>query len=229
MTDIPQFLDRRPLVWTFTMLHTYKDICPYQAAQRFIYKTIPFVKTPAMAFGEEVHSTMEYRVGGGKPLPEKFRHWEPFAAPFDGRGAQVELKLGITETGHATGFFDDDVRGRGKADVVLLHNSTAFMNDWKTGNSKYEDPFELRVHAVLLHAKFPYLTKIKATYTWLKDNRVSVPYDVSDTQSTWNEIQQLVAMITEDKKNGSFEKRKGPLCAHCPCKECEFNKNAQRN
>ena len=84
----------------------------------------------------------------------------------------------------------------------------------------------MRVQSVLLHAKFPTLTKIKAQYCWLKENRFGSLYDVSDTQSTWNEIQTLVKGIEADRQAGKFEKRQGPLCKHCPCKNCEYNKNA---
>lgn len=224
--SIPGFLDRRPIVWSFTMLHTYRDICPHQAAQRFVYKTVPFTETPAMKHGIEVHTAMEHRVGAGKPLPEAYRKWEPFAEPFDGRNAKTELKLGVTVHGHTTGFFDANVWGRGKADVVLQHETTAFLADWKTGNSKYEDPFELRVQAVLLNAKHPELKTIKANYVWLKEDRVGTVYDVSDTLSTWQEIQALVSAIEADKKAGQFEKKKGPLCKWCPVRECEHNANS---
>lgn len=227
--DIPAYLDRRPMVWTFTMLHTYKNICPYQAAERFVYKKIPFVETAAMKFGNEVHSAFEFRVGSGKPLPDSMRQWEVFATPFDGRNPHTELRLGITREGHATGFFDQNVWGRGKADCVVVQDTNAYLGDWKTGNSKYEDPFELRVQAVLLHAKFPQLKTIKANYVWLKEHRFSHTYDVSDTQATWNEINQIVGAIEDDRKVNKFEKREGPLCKHCPCFDCEYNKNQNVN
>jgi len=226
--DIPGFLDRRPIVWTFTMLHTYSSICPHQAAHRFVYKTIPFVSTPAMEFGTQAHTALEHRVGANKPLPDQFRHWEKFAEPFDGRNAKTELKLAVNAKGQATGYLANDVWGRGKADVVLAHETTAYLADWKTGNSKYEDPFELRVQALLLNVKFPQLTKIKASYVWLKEDRVGDVYDVSDTLSTWNEVSALVEAIEDDRKQGRFEKRKGPLCKWCPVFSCENNQNPDK-
>lgn len=224
--DIPAFLDRRPLVWNYTMLHTYKEICPHQAAERFIYKTIPFVETEAMKFGKDVHSAMEYRIGG-KPLPEQFRHWEDFVAPLAARGVKAEMKLAVTAQGHATGYFDKDVWGRGKVDATISSETAAYLGDFKTGGSKYEDPFELRVHAMLLNAKFPALKIIKAQYIWLKEERWGEVYDVSDTLSTWNEVSAIVAAIEADKKHRAFAKRRGPLCAYCPVADCEHNNNPE--
>ena len=105
------------------------------------------------------------------------------------------MKLGVTAKGSATGFFDKDVWGRGKADCVLMSDDAAYLADWKTGGSKYEDPFELAVQAMLLNAKFPGLRTIRASYVWLKEERVGQVYDVSDTAKTWNEICEIVRSV----------------------------------
>ena len=229
MTEgIPAFLDRRPLIWSYTMLDGFRSKCAYQAAQRYVYKTLPYVESPAMKWGNDVHAAFEHRVGGGKPLPESMMKWEHFAAPFDGRGAKTELKLGVTMKGSATGFFDKDVWGRGKADCVLMSEDAAYLADWKTGGSRYEEPFELEVQAVLLNAKFPGLRTIRASYVWLKEDRISKVYDVSDTAKTWNEIGEIVRAVESDKKRGEFKKKKGPLCAYCNVYACENNNNPDK-
>lgn len=225
--DIPAFLDRRPLVWSFTLLHTYRDICPHQAAQRFIFKTVPFVETEAMRWGNEVHTAMEHRLGG-KPLPLKMQDWEKFAKPFDGKDVKPEQKLGVTMEGQSCDFFAKNVWGRGKLDVPLVQSERAYLADWKTGNSKYENPFELKVQAVLLHARNPQLKEIKGQYIWLKENRPGKLYDLSDTRSTWNEIGTTYRQMATDRQAGHFEKRRGPLCAFCPVFDCEHNTNPDR-
>ena len=162
MTDdltIPAFLDRRPLVGTFTMLSTYKN-CEHQAYRRYIKKDQKYVETPEMKWGNEVHAAFEYRVGSGKPLPLNMQQWEHFAQPFDGHKVQVEQKLGIAANGHSVGFWDGSVWFRGKADAAIIQDETAYLADWKTGKSSYEDPFELETNAVLLHAKFPHLKNL---------------------------------------------------------------------
>ncbi len=56
---IPAFLDRRPLVYSYTFLHTYKNVCPHQAYRRYILKDQPYVETAAMKWGNEVHAAFE--------------------------------------------------------------------------------------------------------------------------------------------------------------------------
>lgn len=165
------------------MLNTYREICPHQAAERFIYKRVPFVETPQMKRGNDVHKAMEQRIGRQRrPLPVDMPY-EHFAKSFDGRKVHPEIKLGVTKDGRATGFFDTDVFGRGKLDCPVVGGDQAFIPDWKTGKIR-EDPFELAIGAVLLKAKFPHLTKIVGRYIWLQDQKLGQLYDLSDTQKT---------------------------------------------
>lgn len=232
-TTIPDFLkvENRgkpiPFVWSYSSLNCYDDVCPYQFFRRYINKDIKFVESPEAAFGNAVHTAFEYRVGGQKPLPENMRQWESFAAPLDGRGAQVEMKMGVTISGQATDFFGKDVWGRGKVDVVLVNGTTAYLPDWKSGKPR-ENPFELEVNAVLVHAKYPQLKTIKGNYVWLKENRAGPVYDLSDTAGTWQKICGIAKRIEHSKQTTQWEKKRGPLCAWCDCLDCENNTKAER-
>jgi hypothetical protein len=226
--DIPVYLDRRqetsmqkPLVYSYTMLNT-ADNCLHKAYRQYVKKDLKFVETPEMKFGNEVHSAMEYRIGG-KPLPESMRHWEPLVAVYAERKAIPEMKLGITREGKPTGFFDKDVFFRGKADVVLRNGQAAFLGDWKTGSSKYENPFELECQAVGVHAAMPNLRKIAGHYIWLKENRTGEVYDLTDTRSAWAKINNKVEVIEDNMKSGEWPKNKNPLCGWCPVLDCENN------
>lgn len=221
------FLDRRKIIYTYTMLAAYKN-CGHQMFRRYIKKDQPYVETKEMKWGNDVHTAFEQRVGTGKPLPETMRQWEAFAAPLDGRNAVVEQKLGITWQGRATGFWDSDCWLRGKVDVAIISNDKAFLVDWKTGKSSYEDLFELEVGALLLKAKYPELTLIKGHYTWLKENRIGQAYDLSRFVGTWKEINRLVALIEADRASNEFEKKRSGLCSWCDVKDCEFNRKDQR-
>ena len=221
---IPNFLDRKPLIWSYSLLNTYRSVCPHQMFRRYIVKDLPFVKSPEMKWGNDVHSAFEHRIGSNIPLPNSMRQWEHFASPFAHKGAMVELKLGVTADGQPTGFFDKNVKGRGKADLVLIRNTTAYMLDWKTGGSKYEDPFELEVCALLLKVKFPTLQTIKGQYAWLKENRVGTLYDLSNTELTWSEVNALLRKIEEDRAAGEFSKRQSGLCGFCAVPDCEYRR-----
>lgn len=232
MPDIPASLDRRkpaapkPLVWSYTLLHTYRSICAHQAFRRFLLKDIPFQETLAMKRGNEVHSAMEYRVSGGKPLPADMRQWEPLAAAFDGKGAKVENWVGITIEGKACDSRAGNVWGRGKIDLYIVKDTTAFLLDYKTGKVR-EEPFELEVQSVFLHAKFPQLKKIMGQYAWLAENRIGKMYDLSNTAETWQTICATVRAIQSNRRPDGFDKKQSGLCGWCPVTDCEYNRLQQ--
>jgi hypothetical protein len=218
-TTIPAFLDRRPLIGTYTMLAAYAN-CEHAMYRRYIKKDQPYVESPEMAFGNMVHSAMEHRVGSKKPLPADMRQWEGLAASFDGYPAVCEQKLGLTEKGQPTGFWDKDVWFRGKIDLAIANGTQAYIADWKTGNSKFEDPFELETSALLIRAHKPALAKIVGSYIWLKEDRVGQQYDLSDFAGTWKRVCRLMSEI-KGKQPDEFEKHKSGLCSWCSVKDCE--------
>lgn len=228
--DIPPSLDRRPIVFSYTFLDTYENKCPYLAAQRYVYRTVKYVETPEMQRGNEVHAAFEHRIGGGKPLPLDMQQWESFATPFDGRGAKAEQKLAATYDGQACGYFSDkpQVWLRGKVDTNIINGTTGYIIDWKTGNSKYEDRFELDVGALLLKIANPQLERVHGQYAWLKDNRLGQMYDLSDFRNTWNKVHTIAAKVMNDKANGVFAKNQTPLCRWCELFTCEHNTNPKK-
>jgi hypothetical protein len=239
--DIPPYLQRKPavkpFVFTYSNLNCYEDVCPHQFYRRYLAKDLgPFVETEAIKEGNDIHAAFELRVGGGKPLPDRFRQWEHFARPLDNLPGtpkiKVEMKLGITAQGKSCDFFDANVFGRGKADVVVINGDRAAMIDWKGGgNSKYEKPFELEIHALMLRARYSNLTSIVGQYAWLKENRMSQTYDLSDFGGTWARVNNIVERIKDDVVAGEFKKRPGPLCGgawgSCPVVDCEHRKGVK--
>ena len=113
-------------------------------------------------------------------------------------------------TGQAkpVGFFGEGVFLRGKIDATLINGTAAFLGDWKTGGSRYEDPFELECQAVMLHAMNPYLTKIAGHFVWLKENRVGQTHDLSDTRSAWAKINNKVEAIEDAMADGRLAQNK---------------------
>lgn len=226
--SIPDFLDRRPFIGTFTNLNTFRGTCEHQFYRRYIKKDQPYVESPAMEFGNEVHTAFEHRLASRKPLPEQFRQWEHFAAPFDKYQVMVEQKLGMTDRARVTGYWDNDCWFRGKADTTVINGATAYIADWKTGKSNYEDPFELATNALLLKIKYPELKKVVGSYAWLKENRMSQQYDLSDFKATFMEITRLMHLVAEKRKSGEWVKRKSGLCGFCSVSDCENHFVAQK-
>lgn len=209
----------KPLVFSYTFLNTYL-ICPHQAYHRYVLRDVPFTETREIAHGNRVHGAMEQRVAGGKPLPADLRDHESFACVFDGRHAQVELKLGIDAGGKPVDYWAGNVKLRGKIDCVVLNGTRAHLTDWKTGKPR-EDPFELEIGALLLHARHLNLLQITGNYAWLRESRVGQLHDLSDTKATWLRVNRIIYEVESDR---TFEKKQTPLCGWCPVKSCEFNR-----
>jgi PD-(D/E)XK nuclease superfamily len=242
--DIPDYLKRtkdnkmpaqfaKPLVYSYTLLKT-ADTCLYKCYRQYIKRDLPFDKTPEIDWGNKVHEAMEYRLGG-KPLPgavlnddgtvkwPSMQHWEPLAVVYVERQARPEKKTGITKEGKPTGFFDKDVWLRCKIDATMLRGANVFLADWKTGSSRYEDPFELEIQALTLKAAIPAITRVGGHYVWLKENRVGEPHDLSDFTATWAKVNNKVEVIEDCQASGEWPKTKNPLCGWCGVLDCENN------
>jgi hypothetical protein len=223
---IPKALQRpKPLVGSHSLLNQYLN-CPHATFHRYIAKTYPYIQSDAAKEGDAVHLAMENRLRIKQPLPPKYAQWEPFAAPFDAYAAArllVEEKLGITADGKPCGFFDKSVFFRCKIDVALLGSANkAYIVDWKSGSSKYENPFELEIGAVLLQAKHQQLRTIKGQYVWLAENRLGELYNLGERMGhTFAKMKHLMEEIERDRARDWFEKRKSGLCGWCSCTHCE--------
>jgi len=221
---IPAFLDRTRLIYTYTNLNTFDNVCPHQFYRRYIVKDIPYVETDAMRWGNQVHTAFEHRLAGGKPLPVEMQQWEHFAEPFDNRTVKVEIKLAIDSNGASVGYWDKAAWLRGKIDAVVLNETGAVIIDWKTGGSKYEDALELEISALLLRSKYPRLERIMGRYVWLKEDRLGQSYDLSNTHATLERVKAIVTKIEQERRVGEFEKRRSGLCGWCDVLDCENNK-----
>lgn len=219
---IPTFLDRKPFVGTFTILAAYGN-CEHQMFRTYIKKDQPYEETKERAWGNAVHAAMQKRVGSRVPLPLEMQKWEPIAASFDGLVPSCEQRLGVTRDRQPTGFYDKDVWFRGLADLTLVQNTNAYLLDYKTGSSRYEDPFELETQAMLLHAKHPQLTRIAGSYAWLKEDRIGQLFNLSDTNSTWRRVTKLMNEIEAKRETANWDwiKRKSGLCPWCSVRDCE--------
>jgi hypothetical protein len=209
------------MIWSYSFLNKFLQ-CPHEAWHRYVLKDVPYVETPQMKFGNEVHTAMEHRLKG-KPLPKLLERYEFFIEPLKRYSVQPEMKLGVNATGEPCSFFAPDVWGRGKIDVPIIVKDSAVLLDWKTGKV-WEDPFELEVQAVLLKAHYPELNRIVGSYVWLNESRVGVIYDLSNTKNTWDKINATMTYLKTCETLNRWEKKPGKLCAWCPVKSCEHNK-----
>lgn len=213
------------MIWSYSFLNKFLQ-CPHEAWHHYVLKDVPYVETEAQKKGNEAHKALEDRLKG-KPLPKHLDRYEFFIKPLlRYEKIEPEMKLGVTATGDPCGFFAGNVAGRGKIDVPIMVKDSAVLLDWKTGKV-WEDPFELQVQAVLLKAHRPELKRITGSYVWLGESRVGVIYDLTDTQKTWNKINETMNEVEWADAEAYWEKKPGKLCAYCPVKSCEHNKNRE--
>lgn len=234
---LPAILDRRippaqkPLVGSYSLLNQYLN-CPHATFHRYIAKSYPYIQSEAAKEGDAVHLAMENRLRIKQPLPPKYAQWESFAKPFDAYASPrllIEEKLGIVKDGKPCDYWGKDVWFRCRIDTAVLGAANkAYIADWKSGSSKYENEFELEIGAVLLQAKHN-VTTIKGNYAWLAENRMGVLYDLSNTNKTFAKMKHLMDEIERDRARDWFEKRKSGLCGWCSCAHCENHFVAERS
>lgn len=175
--------------------------------------------------GKRVHEALARRLAKGTPLPKAMREFEPVCRLFDGRVVYAELKLGITRDRRATGFFDQDAYGRGIIDLAVIDDQRhrAFIIDWKTGKPR-EDDLELKLHAVLLAARYPDLERIVGHYYWTREMRPGPVYDLSDVDATWEAVERLMHEVRRSFQLDDWPKDENILCRWCPVTDCEYNR-----
>lgn len=200
--------------------------CPHKAYHIYVARSIPYVESPEMKWGNDVHAAMEKRIGYGVPLPTEMRAAENIAAQFDTYSKQVPVKveyqLAMTDKGQPCEWKASNAWFRGKLDCTLFTNEydAAWMVDWKTGNVR-EEPFELEAGALLLKVHHPELQIIRGEYFWMETGQNGLRYTFGDHAGTFGKLQRLREEAEGYLSKGDFPKRKNPLCGWCPVQSCE--------
>jgi hypothetical protein len=206
--------------------------CPRKAYRKYIKKDLPKQpQTKEMAWGNEVHSAFERRIGGYLGWPIGMEKFEVIARPLVDRGARAELALGIKQDGMMCDFWAKDVWLRGKIDASMVQEPVAAIFDWKTGKRR-ENKAELEVHGVLLKAFFPKVQRIYGHYVWLQDREVGKAHDVSDTETKLAEIRSVMNTVRNCMEIEDFPARPNLLCGgewgSCPVTDCEHRRGPSR-
>jgi len=218
-------------IGSHTFYSTFEN-CPHQAFHRYVGKTITFVSTPEMDWGNQVHTAFEHRIRNGAALPDNMRAGEELAAMFHDMSkvvaVRVELQLAMTADGKPCDYKDyDRAWFRGKLDCVTRTTANAWMVDWKTGNVR-EAPSELERGALLLKVNRPELEDIKGEYFWLKTGQAGLRYTLNQHDKTFGRLVNLKQEAETYLRSGEWPKRKTPLCGWCDVVACEHNTKLAR-
>ncbi len=233
--------------WSYTSLSTF-ELCPFKYLEKYVTKTVPPADSEALRQGRAIHSLLE-RCLKNDDVPDAVRAevgaigtgnlW-PTVERLRDQGARAELALGVRQDWTPCDFFDPNVAGRGKLDVTIINGDKAFILDWKTGkvtNKKYQSDAEIALHAVLLKAHHPELTRITGTYCYTRDGSFTggkpegrpdvAPRELADLSNTaavkWR-IGNTIAAIEIAMARDKFTTRKNNLCPWCEVTTCKHYK-----
>lgn len=184
---------------------------------------MPYVESKEAAYGNLVHSALEnYAKFQTLPTDATIEAWaHKFLDPVMTLPQEAEKKVGVTRDWNPSDFFSKEVWGRGKIDWCTVHGTQAFLMDWKTGKV-WEDPLELYVQGVLLHALHPELTSIKGCYVWLKEGVHGEVYDIhANLEKTRGWIEETMDKVGQ----GLFYAKPNALCGWCDLKSCRHWKD----
>lgn len=219
--------------WSYTALSTFEN-CPRQYYRRYILKEKE-PETSEMKWGNEVHKQLEERLKFDKPLPEGMRQWEPLAGSVKkaarGKDLQTEFGFGVESDLKPCDFFSKRVWGRGKADILVVDDTAAWIGDWKTGKPR-EKEFQLGVFAGFVFAWYPRVKRIAANNLWLKEHKAGPTYYFSrenDMATIWAAIHSRVKQIEACMNAGSWPERPSGLCGWCHDKTCKHNPHKDRD
>ena len=137
----------------------------------------------------------------------------------------VELPLAIDKFFVPTGFFSNNVWGRGKDDIVILKGKKLWTGDWKTGKVR-ENSFQLKVFAGFLFKLYPQVEEIHANNIWLQSGKIGDSYKFlrSEESSIWQEILHKIGRIETAFEKDSFEPKQSGLCSFCSISSCPHNR-----
>lgn len=212
-------------VGSYSFYNAFEN-CPHKAYNIYVARTIPYVESPEMAWGNKVHAAMEHRIRSGVALPEEMQAAEAACAVFHDMSksvpVRVEWQLAMTEDGKPCDWKDSAAWFRGKLDCVTMMPAldAAWMVDWKTGNVR-EEPFELELGALLLKVHHANLGVVKGEYFWMKTGQNGLRYTFSDHARAYEKIVNLRSEAETYLRAGEWPKRKNPLCGWCPVTACE--------
>ena len=215
-----------PFTWSYSSLKDYTN-CPRQYNEVKILKNFTKTFSSEMRYGTEVHKACEDYVGAGVELAKNYQRFKPVldnlvAIP----GTKYpEHKMALTLAKEPCKFGDPDRWVRGIVDLLIVDGEDAFIIDYKTGSSKYPDPKQLKLMALMTFAHFPEVNKIKAGLLFvMNDAFVVEAYEREGMDKLWDSFIPDLERLKVSYENDTWMENPTPLCGWCPVHICQFHK-----
>jgi len=215
--------------WSHSGLKDYEG-CARRYHEVKVLKNYPFTDTQATLYGKEVHKAFEDYVKDDTPLPDYLvEHVALLEALKAKTGRKLpEFEMGVKEDLSPCGFKDEDVWARGVADLVIVNDDdlTAWVFDYKTGNDKYPDRDQLILMSLMVFAHFPHVRHVNSALLFVvKGSIVKYKMTREEADFHWWRYRERVAQLAQSLDANVWNPTQTGLCAWCPVKSCEFNRN----
>ena len=209
------------LTHSFSSIKMYEN-CPKRYYHQRIRKEVQDKGSDATIYGERIHEALEHRLESKVNLPKESEGYEVLCRGIEktARGGTllVEQKLTLSEDLTPTGWWDGDAWVRSILDVLVLHNDTAVVMDWKTGKRR-PDFTQLELFALQVFSHFPDIDKVKSSFLWLKDMQMdSKTYYRDELGSMWGSLLQRISRIEQSLAHDKWPPKPSGLCNYCPAK-----------
>jgi hypothetical protein len=212
----------KPFTWSYSSLADFEG-CPARFAAKRYYQTTKEEPTEHTLWGSRVHLAFEERLRDGKPFHPDLEMYEPWARVLgDLPGEkQFERRFAVLRNHQPCSW--EEAHGRGVVDLLILHEDTATIIDYKTGKKK-DDDTQLRLFAWFVANEYQFdlrLEKFKCRYLWLKDGSTTGgELNNFDAKMVMNRMRPRIEAMERAWDAESFPCFPSGLCGWCPVEEC---------
>lgn len=212
--------------WSFSALKQYEG-CARQYHEMRVLKNYPYEETEQALYGNQLHEAAENFVNKKTPLPPQFAFMQPVIdALLSKEGTKIaECEMCLTAELKPCKWNAKNVWLRGLADLLILDSDgvTAWVCDWKTGNSKYADKEQLDVMSLLVFAHYPHIQQVNSALVFVvKDVFIKHKRKREEVDKLWWIYRMRVAKIEKAHTTGVWNPTQSGLCRkYCSVLSCE--------
>ena len=213
------------ITWSFSSLKDYIN-CPRQYYEVKVEKKYTKSATQQMLYGTAVHEACENYVRDGTPLEQNYQQFKPtldalLEIPGE-RYTEYEMALDVNLQPCE---FKGDYWVRGIADLLIVDGNAAYVVDYKTGSNKYPDPKQLKLMALMVFARFPEVTLIRAALLFIVyGSIVDEVYTREQIADLWGAFRPDLKRLEVSFDTGVWNPNSTPLCRWCPVVTCEHHR-----
>ncbi len=216
----------QPIKWSYSSMKDYVN-CPRQYHEVKVLKRFTKAPTQQMLYGTAVHTALENYVKDGTPLAKNYQQYAKQLDPLREMPGEKypEHRMALTVTREPCTFGAADYWVRGIADLLVVDGAQGYIVDYKTGSSKYPDPKQLQLMALMTFAHFPEVEHIKAGLLFVvHEHFVTSEYQRDKIDDLWRDFVPPLERMRLSHERNEWQANPSPLCRWCPVTSCEFHK-----